>query len=345
MNKEFLNQLIDCVSVSGEEVAIQRLIKSYMSDVVDSTMVDGSGNLVNIINDQAPQKVMLCAHADEIGFYINRIYSDGTLGVTKAGGVRAVLYLGTHVQIVSDQIVHGVVMSNSSLENKEKVVPSDLRIDIGCDSKEEAEKYVSVGNVVCAATGLQELTNSRFAARAVDDRGCVFIILEAIRRAQKLGAKVGMYAATTTGEETTRRGAYHAATNVKPDCAIIVDVTFASDYEGARSNEGGDISLGKGAALCYSSTVNKAMNKKMEEIAKRLNIPYQWEVSPGWTYTDGDIVHLTNEGVPIVLVSLPLRYMHSSIEMADYRDIEACIDLIAHFLCEMDASFSFIPEI
>ena len=345
MNKEFLKGLLNCVSVSGEEIQIQKYIKDQMKDIVDDTMVDGSGDLINIINPDSNHKVLLCAHADEIGFYINRIYSDGTLGVTKAGGVRPVLYLGTHVQIVSDEIVHGVVMSHSGLENKEKVAVSDLRIDIGCDSKEEAEKIVSVGNVVCAATSMQELQNHRFAARAVDDRGCVFIILEAIRRAKELGAKVGMYAATTTGEETTRRGAYHASTNVEPSCAIIVDVTFASDYVGATSNEGGDIALGKGAALCYSSTVNKAMNKKMEEIAKNLNIPVQWEVSPGWTYTDGDIVHLTNKGVPIVLVSLPLRYMHSSIEMADYRDIEACIELIAQFLVQLDDSFPYIPEI
>ena len=157
-----------------------------------------------------------------------------------------------------------------------------------------------------------------------------------------MGASVGMYAATTTGEETTRRGAFHAVKAVKPDCAIIVDVTFASDYQGVQNNEGGDIFLGKGAVLCHSSIVNEAMNKRMETLAKQHGIAYQWEVTPGFTSTDGDTIHMSNEGVPICLVSLPLRYMHSSIETADWKDVESCIDLIAAFLCSLDSAFSYL---
>ena len=189
---------------------------------------------------------------------------------------------------------------------------------------------------------MQELQKNRFAARAIDDRGGAFIILEAVRKAKEMGASVGMYAATTTGEETTRRGAFHAVKAVKPDCAIIVDVTFASDYQGVQNNEGGDIFLGKGAVLCHSSIVNEAMNKRMETLAKQHGIAYQWEVTPGFTSTDGDTIHMSNEGVPICLVSLPLRYMHSSIETADWKDVESCIDLIAAFLCSLDSAFSYL---
>ncbi len=343
MNKEFFKSLLECPSVSGHEEMIQGKVKQYMSDVVDEFKIDNSGSLTSIINKESGFKVLLCGHIDEIGFYVNRIYPDGTIGVVKSGGVRPVLYLGTHVQIIGDTIVDGVVMTNSSIESKEKVVCSDLRIDIGCDCKEEAEKLVSTGSSVCASTSWKELQNERIAARAIDDRGGAFIILEAVRRAKEKGCNIGMYATTTTGEETTRRGAFHAATNHKPDCAIIVDVTFATDYLGARDGENGDVSLGKGAVLCHSSTVNKNMNQKMEEIAKQHQISYQWEVYPSFTYTDGDTVFLSNQGVPVCLVSLPLRYMHSSIEMADYKDIEACIELISNFLCEINENTKFTP--
>ena len=345
MNKDFLKELISCVSVSGKEENIQRLIKAHMSDVSDASMVDASGNLVTVINPDAKQKVMLCAHADEIGFYVNRVNTDGTIGIIRAGGVRAPIYLGTHVQVVGKEVLHGVVMSHRELENRGGVKVDDLRIDLGFDSKEEASKYVSVGDVVCASTTLEDLQNDRFAARAVDDRGGVFIILEAIRKAKELHATTGMYAATTVGEETTRRGAFHASVNVKPTCAIIVDVTYATDYQGALNGEGGDVYLGKGGVLCHSSIVNKQLQKRMADTAEKYNIPLQWEVMPGFTYTDGDTIHLSNQGVPIVLVSLPLRYMHSSIETADYKDVQACIDLIAHFLCDLEEDFNFLPEI
>ena len=345
MNKEFLKELIECVSVSGKEEAIQRKIRNHMADCCDESRVDASGNLYTIINPEAKQRVLLSAHVDEIGFYVNRIYPDGTVGVIRAGGVRAPLYLGTHVQIQGRELVHGVVMSHRELENRGNVKPEDLRIDVGMDSREMTEKLISIGDALCSATTIQDLRNERFAARAVDDRGGAFIILEAIRKARVMGSRTGMFAVTTTGEETTRRGAFHASVNVRPTCAVVVDVTYATDCQGALGGESGDVYLGKGAVLCHSSIVNKQLQKRMEQTAKKYDIPVQWEVMPGFTYTDGDTIHLSNEGVPVVLVSLPLRYMHSSIEMADYRDVQSCIDLIAHFLYDLEEDFSFIPEI
>lgn len=345
MDKTLLKDLLHCASVSGEEIAIQRIIKEHMQDICDAQQIDASGNLISIVNRHATHKVLLSAHVDEIGFYVNRIYADGTLGVIKAGGVHPVLYLGTQVLIMGKEVLHGVVISNRSLETKDKLVSDDLRIDIGCDTKEQSEALVPLGATVCANIHMQELQNGRFSARAIDDKGGAFIILEAIRKAKARGANIGMYAATTVGEETTRRGAYHASVQVKPDCAIIVDVTFASDYIGATHNEGGDIALGKGAVLCHSSIVNKAMNQRMEALAKQYGIAYQWEVTPGFTFTDGDTIHLTNQGVPVCLVSLPLRYMHSSIETADWKDVAACIDLITAFLCTLEEDFAYLPQI
>lgn len=344
MKRQFLYDMLECPSVSGQEIPIQELIQSYMKPVCDTILHDSSSTSVVVIHPDAACKVMLCAHADEIGFYVNRICENGCLNVIKAGGVHSVLYLGTHVQVINEKgIFHGVVVSYCDLEQKENVLDSDLHIDMGFHDRKDALQYVNIGDTVCSSMTYQELANNCIAGRAIDDKGGVFIIMEAIRRAKEKGTLCGMYGASTSGEETTRRGAYYASSLVKPTCAIIVDVTFASDTVGAENNEGGDIALSKGPVLCKSSTVNANMNKKMVDIAERLHIPYQWEVTPGYTHTDGDTIFMNNEGIPICLVSLPLRYMHSSIETANWNDIEYAITLISEFLVEMNETFSFLP--
>lgn len=344
MKKQFLYDLLSCPSVSGQEVPIQKLIQSYMELVCDSFLYDNSSTLVGVIHPSSKCKVMLCAHADEIGFYITRICENGLVKVMKAGGVHPVLYLGTHVQVINEKgVFHGVVASYSELEQKETVTDSDLYIDMGFHDRVDALQYVNIGDTLCASMTYQELVNQHITGRALDDKAGVFIIMEAMRRANEKGAMCGMYGASTSGEETTRRGAYYASSLVKPTCAIIVDVTFASDTIGVENNETGDVLLGDGPVLCHSSTVNANMNKKMAEIAQRLQIPLQWEVTPGLTHTDGDTIFMNQEGIPICLVSLPLRYMHSSIETASWKDIEYAITLISEFLVEMREGFSFSP--
>ncbi|MFR5527598.1 MAG: M42 family peptidase, partial [[Clostridium] innocuum] len=153
----------------------------------------------------------------------------------------------------------------------------------------------------------------------------------------------GIYAATTCGEETTMRGAYHVATRVKPSCALIVDVTFASDYPGVTGDASGTVKLGQGAVLCSNSMINKPLNAALAAIAEECQLDVQWEVFAGKAGTDGDVVHFTNGGVPVALISIPLRYMHSSIETASYQDLETIIELISEFLVRFDDSFSFDP--
>ncbi len=139
------------------------------------------------------------------------------------------------------------------------------------------------------------------------------------------------------------RGAYHTACRVQPDCALIVDVTFASDYPGVNADASGMVELGKGAVLCSNSMINKPLNKALATIARECQLDVQWEVFAGKAGTDGDVVHFTNGGVPVALISIPLRYMHSSIETACYRDLETIIELISEFLVRFDVSFSFDP--
>ncbi len=344
MNRTFLKELIQTPSVSGHEIAIQKKIMNYMKDFSDDILHDATGDVVCVVNKEAKEKVLLCGHIDEIGFLVTRIMDNGMLKVTKAGGIHPVLYLGTHVQVVTRKGVYpGVVVTNSGLENKEKVNVDDLFIDMGFNSKEACEEIVSIGDSVLAATDMVDLADGKFAGRALDDRIGAFIILEALKKAKENHATCGIYAATTCGEETTMRGAYHVSNLVKPSCALIVDVTFASDYPGVSKDSSGDISLGKGAVLCHNSMINNRMNETLSEIAKEKNLPIQWEVFAGKAGTDGDVVHFTNGGVPIALISIPLRYMHSSIETASYQDLETIIELISEFLVRFNADYSFDP--
>ena len=166
-------------------------------------------------------------------------------------------------------------------------------------------------------------------------------MLEAAKEAAKQGAGMGIYAATTVGEETSGRGAYYASARIKPDCAIAVDVTWASDAPGTNPNETGEVKLGSGPVLCIASVVNKRMNALLREVAEEQGIGLQWEIATGRTGTDGDTANRTGEGIPMALVSIPLRYMHSSVEVGSWKDIEGCIKLLSAFLVRLSQEKGF----
>lgn len=344
MDQKFLKEMLKTPSVSGYETTLQKKVLTHMKPYADEQYTDMTGNAIQILNKNAAQRILLCGHIDEIGFIITNVTSEGMLKVVKAGGIHPTLYLGTHVQIVTNhKIIPGVVGTTSTLEKSDSLGADELFIDIGATSREEALQYVAIGDSVCAATDSNDLLNKRFCGRALDDRIGAFIVLEAFKKAKDKQCKNGVYCATTVGEETTMRGAYSASKYVNPTCAIIVDVTFTSDYPGVDGNTTGEVELDKGPVLCKSSLVNDHINNRLCEIAKKHDISIQWEIAAGKAGTDGDMVHFTNMGVPIALISIPLRYMHSSVETASYQDMQQIIDLLAEFLCDLEDDFSYNP--
>ena len=231
-------------------------------------------------------------------------------------------------------IIHGVVETTREFLQKKDMKASEFLIDIGAKNKEDALKVVELGAPIVLDTSIRELMNGRISARALDDRIGVFIIMEALRRAKEKGCTLGVYAAATVGEETTKTGAYWCSTRIKPDLAVVVDVTYCSDYNGVQPAEMGTVLLGGGPVLCNSPIVVKKLNEKMEECAKRIHVSTQREAASRLSYTDGDQIHFSNEGVPMVLVSIPLRYMHTPAEVADMQDVKDCIELISEFLVQ-----------
>ena len=338
MDKKFLYDLLSHISVSGCEEQGQEYLRNYMQEFTDEIRVDEMENTVCVINQNHPIRIMLSAHADEIGLMVTRITGEGRIQAIERGGIIHGTYPGQKVRILTKNgTVYGVVEGSREIFKKESLKAADFIIDIGATSKEEAENVVSLGDSIVLDSGVRDLMNERIAARALDDKIGVFIIMEALKCAKEKGCHVGVYAAATVGEETTKNGAFWSSARIQPTAAVVVDVTYCTDYSGVSNPaESGDVLLGGGPVLCNSPLVAKRLNGQMEEAAERMGIFTQREAASNWSYTDGDKIHFSNEGVPTVLVSIPLRNMHTPGEIADMKDVEGCIEMIAEFLCSYE---------
>ena len=339
LNKDLLKRMIETSSPSGREDQLIKLIKEYNEGVCDSFIYDHQGSITSVFNKDSDFKVMLIAHTDEISLIVNGYNSNGTLTVAKNGGIRPYVYNGCKIQIITrdGRKLNGVM----GAVKKDKLEVEDLFVDIGVSSKEDAMEIVPLGSYVIHDSNLMELNNDTFAGRALDDRLGVFVITEACRKAKEMGAKVGIYSTTSVGEENTGRGAFSSAAIIKPDLTMVVDVTFSTDYIG--SNTPGNIELGKGGVVCLGSIPNRKANALLEECAKELELPLQYEVWSGNTSTDGDTVLKANNGEPQFLFSIPLRYMHSPVEIASYKDVQSMIDIISLFLVKISKDYSLNP--
>ncbi len=332
MNKDFLRELLSTGSVSGNEVNLEKKIYDYMQDKADLVEVDELGNVMAILRPEASFKVLYAGHADEIGLMVSAIGSDGTLMVTEIGGIYPTTYPGHKVRIYTrNGIIYGAVANSREIAKNKELQASDLRIDIGAKNRDDALKYVELGDTVTFDTDVRELLNDCICGRALDDRVGAFIVMEALAKAREKGVSIGCYAVATTGEETTGNGAYFAASRVKPNIAIAVDVTYTSDNCGISEAVTGDIAVGKGPVLCNNPSIHKKVNAWLRDAAKRLGMSIQIEAASGHTGTDGDTMHKTGIGVPFALVSIPVRYMHNPAEVCSLKDIQDCIDLLAEF--------------
>lgn len=344
MNREFLKKLLNTASVTGTEEANQLNCLEYMKDAADKQITDAAGGACSIINPEAECRILLSGHIDEIGFRVTHVDDSGIVHVQKAGGVRARHYIGAPMQIIHEgKKVDAVgVTSKDMLENKD-FADKDLLLDIGARDKEDALKHVAIGDAVCADTTVHELLNENFSCRALDDKTGAFVILEAMRLAKEKGCRNGIYAHTSTGEEANGLGAFYAGAGMKPSCAVVVDVTWASDCPDTKPSDSGEIRIGGGPVICLSGMVNKPLNKMLEKIAEEKGITLQREVAGGRTWTDGDTIAFTGQGVPLVLVSIPLRYMHSSVEVGSWKDLDSCIELISELCVRLDKDFDYRP--
>lgn len=338
-NLDFLLKMLDTVSVSGHEAALQQKCVDFYRNFVDRVSGDATGNVYYEINPEADFTILMSGHIDEIGCIITYIQSNGCVRVARCGGIRPSGYVGHRVQCVNKHgTFYGCVAASSSLMKKADVSDSDLVIDFGFSNKEEAEKYLHVGDCITFDVSPRLIGNQMLSGRALDDRLGAFIVLEAIKKAKERNCCLHVVTSLSVGEETTMRGAHWAASKFRPSVAIAVDVTYANDAPMSDPAETGDIALGKGPAICLSSIVNKKLNERLRNAAEKCGLNVQEEVAAGRTGTDADKMHFVDAPVAVCLVSIPLRYMHTPAELCHLKDVEDCIALLSEFICQCSSS-------
>jgi endoglucanase len=294
------------------------------------------------------RRLLVMGHIDEIGLIVSHIDDDGYLWFRAVGGWDAQILVGQRVVLDTlDGPIAGVVGKKPIhllRDEDRKKVPEirDLHIDIGARDGEQARGRVRIGDVAVIDADPVELPNGRLSSRALDNRLGSFVALEAARLVAEAGGSQWELAAVAAAqEETTFGGSRTSSFALEPDAAIVVDVTHATDAPGIDVKESGKHELGSGAVICRGSTLNPALFELLHETAEKEKIPFTLDASARATGTDADAVHLSRGGVPTGLVSIPLRYMHSPVELVQLDDVSACARLIAAAALRLDGDTSF----
>ncbi|HEX6594489.1 MAG TPA: M20/M25/M40 family metallo-hydrolase [Bacillota bacterium] len=346
INWNFLFELLKTPSPSGQERGIQKKWFSYIQKFAHDVQTDDVGNVIGVLNPEADFKVLLAGHADEIALIINHVDKKGFLYFDKVGGINPKAAVGMKVTVIGrNKTVTGVIGVNAQHHGglKDDFTLEDLFIDCGYQSKEEAEQHVQIGDLVVYKTEPEILEDRYIAGRGLDNRTGAFIVAEVMRQLEERGCQVGFYAASTVNEETNMGGAYFAASRIQPTMAIACDVTFATDYPGVNTKKYGDIKLENGPVLAKGAPIHLKINDLLERTAQQLKMNVQYELTPRLTGTDADRMRLTGRGVPVALVSLPLRYMHSPVETASFKDIEQEIQLLVKMIENLTGKESLNP--
>jgi endoglucanase len=289
-------------------------------------------------------------HIDEIGLIVTHIDDQGFLWFTQVGGWDPQVLVGQRVVLeTKDGPVRGIAGRKPihllrDEERKKVAELRDMHIDIGARDGAEASERVRVGDVAVIDAEPLELANGRVVSRALDNRLGSYVALEAARIvAAAGGAEWEVVAVAVSQEETSFGGSRTSAFSQEPDAAIVVDVTHATDAPGIDVKENGKHDLGSGPVLNRAPSLNDGLFERLAEAAKAEQIPYTIEASGRSTGTDADAVHLSRGGVATGLVSIPLRYMHSPVELVQLEDVDACARLIAATALKLTAEDSFMP--
>ncbi len=349
----FLKKLLDTPGPSGFEQAPARVWREEVKSFADDLQPDVHGNSIAALNGKGKPRLMITGHIDEIGFQITHIDDDGFIYFSGIGGWDSQVLVGQRVLLLGrDGPVHGVIgkkaihqLKKDELDRVSKVI--DLWIDIGASNRDEATARVRVGDAGVLDSRVEEYPNGRIVSRSIDNRIGAFVAAEALRRlAAKRPPHAAVFAVASTREEIawTGSGARTSATGIKPDVALVVDVTHATDYPGAEKKHSGDHKLGGGVVLSRGSSVSSIVFDLLVSCAEKANIPYTIQAAPRDTGTDADAIYNAMQGIPTGLVSVPNRYMHSPNEMVALDDLDRAAELLAVFARQLEPGIDFIPR-
>jgi putative aminopeptidase FrvX len=335
----FLQTLINTPSPVGHEVRGQRVWLDYAKAFADETFSDAYGNCVAVLNKGGSPRLMLSGHADEIAMAVSYITDEGFIYVRKLGGIDAAITKAQRVVIhTANGPVKGVVGNvapHLMKDEKEPRVPKihDLFIDIGVDSCKEAQKLVQIGDPITLTDEFELLRNDLAVARAFDNRIGTFAVAETLRllKESKVKLHAEVCAVSNVQEEVGLLGARQIAYSLKPDVALVVDVTHATDYPTISKQQHGDVKVGGGPTLTHGGCNHPEVVARLEQLAKAKKIPLQHEAMSASSGTDTDVIFWTRGGIPSALLSLPNRYMHSPVEIVSLKDLELIPELLTAF--------------
>jgi putative aminopeptidase FrvX len=348
-SRKFLFDYLNNASPTGFESSGQQIWLDYLKPYINDYMVDVYGTAVGIVNPKSNYKVVIEAHADEISWFVNYITDDGYIYVRRNGGSDHQIAPSMRVNIHTEKgTVKGVfgwpAIHVRDAAKEETPSLKNIFIDIGAESKKEVEEMgVHVGCVAVFEDELIEMGKNYLVGRALDNRMGGFMIAEVARRLFENKKKLpfALYVVNSVQEEIGLRGAEMISRRIKPDLAICTDVTHDTQSPMYNKKESGNLKCGLGPVVCYGPAVQNNVLKMVIETAQKKKIPFQRQAVSRSTGTDTDSFAYSAEGVASALISLPLKYMHTTVETVHKNDVENVINLIYEFLLQLKPGHDF----
>lgn len=357
---DFFEELINTPTPTGSEEAGMLLIGKRIKEATRiQPTIDIHGNLHAVFDTGAEKTIMLEGHCDEIGYIVEYIDSNGFVYFQPLGGVIVPLTAAERITILTKNgPVNGVIGTRPphlmSADEKKKVAADQLKLlpcDIGASSKEEAEAIVSIGDAAIVATGYRKLAGTRLSGRGMDNRAGAFAMCEAFieivsrwQMYEYMPSRYNLHYVASVCEEIGLVGGHIASYSVKPDIGISCDVAFATDAQSGDAKVVGDIKLGNGGALAIGPIYHKALTEHFKNTAAENEIPLQLRAVPKGTGNNGWALKLERGGAAVVQIGIPLRYMHTPVEVVDSKDIESVIKLVVDGVSSLPHDFELLPQ-
>ena len=351
---DFLKEIVNTPSPSGYEEKAAEVYRQYMRPYADSITTDVHGNVAAILNPDAEVRIMLAGHMDEIGFLVHFIDEDGLLYFSGVGGHDSTIPIGQRVWVHTKSGQIAGIIGRKAIhlltddERKKKPELHELWIDIGAKDEKEAKSVVSMGDCVTFQVEFQHLLGDRATARGFDNKMGTFIVGEALRLLKEDGGldpNVGLYAVATVQEEIGLRGAKTSAYSINAQSGLAVDVNHATDYPTVPKTRYGELITGKGPSVMRGANANPVVFKMVTDAGDEDGIPYQVDVTPGGTGTDGNAMQLNRAGMAVGILGVPLRYMHTPCELLSLTDVADCARLMAAYCRRVKPNTDFTPRL
>lgn len=332
--KELIKTLSDMHGISGYEYRINEKIKDMMSAVSDNAYIDNMGNVIAVkrCGKKNAKKVLIEAHIDEIGLMAGSIDENGFISIVNIGGVDPRILPSAEVVVHGKRDIKGVIgakpphlLAGGEADKSSKI--KDMAVDTGL-SAGEVKEIVAIGDSITLATEACELLGDRITGKSLDDRACVAAIITVLKNLDKVKMPADVYAVCSVKEEVGGFGAQTAAYSIKPDIAIAVDVCHGITPDNSRDA----FEVGSGVIIDVGPNIHPKISNRLISTAKEYNIEHEIEVEGGNTGTDAWVMQVVGEGIPTGLLSVPLKYMHTSVETIAVSDVKAVSDLLTFFL-------------